>query len=117
MGSALLAFLILISLPLYFLPSIIGFKKKNHLSILLLNIFLGWSIIGWVVALVWAAAGEESIEGGQLKKCPQCAEEIKIEARICRFCRYEFPARVVGGAVSYVDLNPTEKIMSKKRWF
>ena len=25
------------------------------------------------------------------KECPQCAEEVKIKAKICRFCRYEFP--------------------------
>ena len=26
------------------------------------------------------------------KRCPDCAEDVKVEARICRFCRYEFPA-------------------------
>ena len=31
--------------------------KNNHpnkIAILLLNIFLGWSFIGWVIALVWS---------------------------------------------------------------
>lgn len=40
----------------YFLPMIIGALKdhKNMLPIALVNIFLGWSLIGWVAALVWA---------------------------------------------------------------
>jgi hypothetical protein len=40
----------------YFLPSIIALarSKRNILSIFLLNLFLGWTFIGWVVALVWA---------------------------------------------------------------
>ena len=24
------------------------------------------------------------------KTCPQCAEQVKVDAKICRFCRYEF---------------------------
>jgi len=41
---------------LYFLPSIIGFarSKRDAVSILVLNLFLGWTAIGWVIALVWA---------------------------------------------------------------
>jgi hypothetical protein len=41
---------------MYFLPSIIAFarNKRDTAAILLLNIFLGWSVIGWIVALVWA---------------------------------------------------------------
>ena len=40
----------------YFLPSIIAFarNKRDVTSILLLNLFLGWTMIGWVIALVWA---------------------------------------------------------------
>ncbi|HKW18679.1 MAG TPA: superinfection immunity protein [Terriglobales bacterium] len=41
---------------LYFLPAIIAFvrSKRDAVSILVLNLFLGWSVIGWVIALVWA---------------------------------------------------------------
>ncbi len=46
------------SIVLYFLPSIVGRKKKNFGSILVLNIFLGWTFIGWVVALAWAVKHE-----------------------------------------------------------
>ena len=41
---------------LYLLPSLISFlrRNKNWLAIFLLNLFLGWTGIGWVVALVWS---------------------------------------------------------------
>jgi len=41
---------------LYFLPAIIAAVRRTHNStgILLLNIFLGWTVVGWGVALVLA---------------------------------------------------------------
>lgn len=41
---------------LYFLPTIIAFARSKHdsVAILVLNFFLGWTAIGWIVALVWA---------------------------------------------------------------
>jgi hypothetical protein len=41
---------------MYFLPTIIAFarNKRDTTAILLLNFFLGWTMIGWIVALVWA---------------------------------------------------------------
>ncbi|MFN4812890.1 MAG: superinfection immunity protein [Bacteroidota bacterium] len=39
---------------LYFLPSILGWNKKNLAAIFVLNLLLGWTFIGWVVALVWS---------------------------------------------------------------
>ena len=45
----------------YFLPTIIALilHRKNTLAIFLLDLFLGWSLIGWVIALVWAVAKEK----------------------------------------------------------
>lgn len=41
---------------LYFLPAIIAFarSKRDAVSILVLNLLLGWTAIGWVIAVVWA---------------------------------------------------------------
>ena len=45
---------------MYFLPSIIALArgKRDLLAIFLLNFFLGWSVIGWFVALIWAAKND-----------------------------------------------------------
>ena len=60
-----LLFAILISILslFYFLPFAIAFHKKraNTGAIFALNLFLGWSLIGWVVALVWALKEEQVI--------------------------------------------------------
>ena len=49
--------LIIVILSLgYFLPAMIAWtnSRRNTSAIFALNIFLGWTLIGWVVALVWA---------------------------------------------------------------
>jgi hypothetical protein len=40
---------------LYFLPTVIAANRGHHVTgILLLNLFLGWTGIGWIVMLLWA---------------------------------------------------------------
>jgi hypothetical protein len=41
---------------LYFLPwfQALSSHKRNSTAIGLLNLLLGWTVIGWIVALVWA---------------------------------------------------------------
>lgn len=48
----------LVSVAFYFLPAIIAHRRshREYLKIFLVNLLLGWSLIGWVVALVWALA-------------------------------------------------------------
>ncbi len=63
-GISIWQLIIIVSvLLIYFLPSIIAVKKdhKNMASILLINMFLGWSLIGWLVAIVWAIKKTESV--------------------------------------------------------
>ena len=60
MQNFTIAELILLTLVLviYFLPVLIALLRhhKNKLAIFLLNLFLGWTVIGWVSSLVWSVA-------------------------------------------------------------
>jgi len=55
-GLTLVVLVLLAATALYFLPTVVAAArhKRNALAIFLLNLFLGWSGIAWVVALVWA---------------------------------------------------------------
>lgn len=55
-GGALLV-VVLFFLALYFTPTIVAKMRgvPNFGSVLVLNFFLGWTFIGWVVALSMAA--------------------------------------------------------------
>ncbi len=45
-----------ISFGLYFLPTIIAAMRDHpqKVVIILLNVFLGWSGIAWIICLVWS---------------------------------------------------------------
>lgn len=47
---------------LYLLPLIIaiGRNSKRTGGVLVVNLFLGWTLIGWVVALAWAAGSDKA---------------------------------------------------------
>lgn len=44
---------------LYFVPGILaGIRHhKSQGAISVLNLFLGWTVVGWIVALIWASTG------------------------------------------------------------
>ena len=52
------AFLVTASLMLYFLPFIVanGREHPNQFAIFILCFFLGWTLLGWVAALVWSVS-------------------------------------------------------------
>ena len=81
---------------LYFVPAYVGRKKPNATTVLVVNLFLGWTFIGWVVALARATSNPPlpvatpptthvaSTPTGRI--CPFCAEDIKPAAIVCKHC-------------------------------
>jgi len=53
--------LLLLLLGIHFLPTFVAIVRQQRHSVLIfvLNIFVGWTIIGWLILLIWAAVGEE----------------------------------------------------------
>lgn len=72
-AGALLLFCLLIGAVVYFLPTIIAFSRehRNAVKICLVNLLLGWTVLGWLVVLIWAltnnlAEGNRIIKGQRL---------------------------------------------------
>ena len=55
-GLLLIVAAAVLSIGMYVLPSAIAVVRKHHQAgaIIALNILLGWTFLGWVVAAVWA---------------------------------------------------------------
>ena len=51
--------LVLIVLAMYWLPSIIGYYRRTPdiFSVVVTNALLGWTVVGWLVAMSMAARG------------------------------------------------------------
>jgi hypothetical protein len=56
----LLILLAIVALAIHFLPTIVAGSRhaRNFWLIFLLNFFFGWTLIGWIAALIWAAVDQ-----------------------------------------------------------
>ncbi len=92
--------IVILLIYVYFFPTDIANKRNaEHVTgIFILNLFLGWTLVGWVIALVWAVSSEaidDDVDDASEdeKECPFCAEIIKLKAKVCRFCNRDLPIR------------------------
>lgn len=87
---------------IYFAPSLvaIGREHRNTAGIFVVNLALGWTFVGWIVALVWALTHAPAVVaiartsapvGDRRRPCPLCAEAILPAARVCHYCKQELP--------------------------
>lgn len=86
--------LVFLAVLLYFLPAIIAHNKRDFTAILLVNLFFGWTVIGWIVALIWACAADVKppvllIAGpaaGLARYCCRCGAVASHGGRFCAVC-------------------------------
>lgn len=87
-------FLIFMTL-LYFLPTVIAVvfrHESDAVGIFLVNFLLGWTIVGWWVALIWVLASKGSsrevyrvpVSSGRF--CSRCGALSPYGAHFCSAC-------------------------------
>ena len=75
---------LVIVLSIYFLPSAVaGRNNPRSGAVYVINLFFGWTLLGWVIALAMAMSSPS------LKRCPKCAERVSQDALICRYCHHD----------------------------
>jgi phosphotransferase system glucose/maltose/N-acetylglucosamine-specific IIC component len=67
-------------------------KGRSGIGFFLLAVITS-PLIGFIIALVVSpntkVAEEKALSSGEMKKCPHCAELVKVEATICKHCQSE----------------------------
>lgn len=55
---------LLIVIPIYLVPMIVSIKRGHPQAgtISVINLFLGWTVLGWVVSMAWAMSAIEKKE-------------------------------------------------------
>jgi hypothetical protein len=54
-------FMVVVLAVIYFTPLIVAIKRKNQVAaVAVLNVFLGWTLVGWVVAMVMAVSSSRA---------------------------------------------------------
>ena len=82
---------LIFSMLLYFLPTLIGRHKGDAMGIFIVNLLFGWTVIGWLIALIWACSAERYIPVRMVpvsagRFCCQCGALSPYGAHFCAAC-------------------------------
>lgn len=90
-GAALIGFIILAAI--YFIPTIVATSRKvtNAGSVFVINLLLGWSVIGWIVALAMAVKTKTPqvivvTQTAPLPACTSCGTALIPGQQFCSNC-------------------------------
>jgi hypothetical protein len=82
---------------MYFLPTIVGRDKSDAGLIFAVNLLLGWTVVGWIVAFIWACAADTRPvpvrcvpAGSSGRFCCHCGTLSVVDARFCSACGRAF---------------------------
>jgi hypothetical protein len=64
-------------------------KGPSGASFFFISVFLS-PLIGFLIALLSSPQPEKAAQKLGMKRCSDCAEYVKQEARVCRFCGNRF---------------------------
>ena len=98
-------FLVIIAGSFYFLPTIVAVVRKvtNVGSVFVVNFFLGWTLVGWVVALAMASksvatpvqvvttsvsppSDQARVVATSTRLCGSCQKSIGSGVQFCQWC-------------------------------
>ena len=113
-------FIFIVVAIIYMFPTAIAYQRghQSQGGIAALNILLGWSLVGWVIALIWScsavskpARSSPSFDRADPDTiCPYCRAGVDPQAKKCKHC-----AEWIEGKLIQPSSGGTEKKQAKKR--
>ncbi len=99
LGQGDLMEILIIAVIIGLLPAAIAHSRGHS--------FFAWWFFGaalWIVAFPMSlflkrdvkSLDQRAVEAGGSKKCPECAEIVKADAKVCRFCQHRFVVAPAG---------------------
>lgn len=101
---------LVIFLFFYFMPTLVAVCRRHHNSgaIFLLNLLLGWTMLGWLIALIWSATATQ----GRLSRIELAWPRQAATAGPWTY-RRKWPHTYVDNAIAWFIVSPAVTLAIK----